>query len=301
MANPIMTSLPEYVEQRRLPLIGAAVLKGKSASLFNLQTDVKYKAAINLIGVNPTIQNGSECGWNDAGTATLSQRIITAPALKINQSFCEKEFLKYWTGYQVKVAAGAKTLPFEEDFVNEIIKNVQEKVEKLMWQGDTDSSDNELKLVDGMLKILGGENAVVKPTIASGASAYDAIKAVYLAIPEAVLDGAVIMVGADTFRQYAQELVEKNYFHYPVNGSAVEELFIPGTTCKVIALNGLNGTKKIVAGKLNNFFYGVDMMGDSEKIDLWYSKDNREFRLAVEFNMGVQVAYPDEVVMATLS
>lgn len=297
----ILTSLPAYVEERRLPLVGAAVLKGKTASIFNLQTDVKYKAAINLVGVEPTLQDGSACGWNDEGTATLSQRIITAPAIKINQSFCEKDFLKYWTGYQVKVAAGAKTLPFEEDFTNEIVKNVQAKIEKLMWQGDTASSDAELKLMDGMLKILGAESTVVKPTITEGASAYDAIKAVYLAIPEEVLDGAVIMVGADVFRQYAQELVEKNYFHYPVNGDAVEEIFIPGTNCKVVALNGLNGTNKIVAGRLTNFFYGVDMMNDSEKFDLWYSKDNREFRLAIEFNAGVQVAYPNEVVMATLA
>ena len=88
-----LTSLPQYVEERRLPLIKEAVLSAKSASLFNLQTDVKWKAAINLVSVAPVLQDGSTCGWSDAGSAELSQRIITAPMIKINQAFCHKDFL----------------------------------------------------------------------------------------------------------------------------------------------------------------------------------------------------------------
>ena len=55
---------------------------------------------------------------------------------------------------------------------------------------------------------------------------------------------------------------------------------------------------KAVASYKDNFVYGVDLAGDEEKFELWYSQDNREFRLAIEFNAGVQVAYPDAVVLA---
>ena len=40
------------------------------------------------------------------------------------------------------------------------------------------------------------------------------------------------------------------------------------------------------------------MAGDEEVYDFWYSKDDRVFKLAIEFAMGIQVAYPDEVVIA---
>lgn len=293
-----LNSLPLYVEQRRLPLIKEAVLKAKSASLFNLQTDVKTSAAINLVTVAPVIQEGG-CGWNDAGTAKLSQRIINTGLMKINQSFCEKDFLKYWTGYEVKVGVGSETLPFEEYFTSLIVDEVKASVEKMIWQGDTASSDNNIKHFDGLIKILNAADDVVKPSIASGTSAYDAIKAVYMAIPEKVLDKAVILCGADKFREYMQEMVEKNYYHYAANGYPTEEFILPGTNTKVIAVNGLNGTNVIVAADLNNLFYGCDMMNDTEVFDLWYSKDFREFRLAISFNAGVQVAFPDEIVMAT--
>lgn len=121
--------------------------------------------------------------------------------------------------------------------------------------------------------------------------------AVYAAIPTAVLDGAVIFVGEDTYRAFTMQLVEKNYHFYDgnyENGTT----YVPGTNVKVVAVNGLNGTGAVVAGNPDNFFYGCDMVNDQEKFDFWYSKDNREFRLAIEFNAGVQVAYPSEVILA---
>lgn len=294
-----LNSLPLYVEQRRLPLIKEAVLKAKSASLFNLQTDVKTSAAINLVSVNPTIQAGG-CGWNDAGEAKLSQRVINTGLMKINQSFCERDFLKYWTGYEVKVGVGAETLPFEEYFTSLIVEEVKAGVEKMIWQGDKDSEDATINHFDGILKVVADTDAVV-PVIAEGAGAYDAIKTVYMSIPEKVLDKAVIFVGADVFREFMQEIVEKNFYHYAANGMPVEEFVLPGTNTKIIAVNGLNGTGKIVAANPMNLFYGCDMMNDTEVFDLWYSKDFREFRLAIQFNAGVQVAFTDEVVVATMS
>lgn len=296
MANPVMTSLTSYVEQRRLPLIKEAVLKAKSASLFNLQTDIKTSAALNLLSTAIQFGDGLTCGWDEAGTQTLSQRILTTGNIKINMAYCDKEMLKYWTQYQVRVAAGQKTLPFEEDFVNAVVENVKAAIETAIWQGDTTSQTNNLKYFDGLLKILKDAAGTVDVTI-TGTSAYDDIMAVYNAIPEKVLDGASILVGSDTFRKFIQELVAKNYYHYSgenLNG----EIMLPGSQVKVIAVNGLNGTDKIVAGQLDkNFFYGCDMMNDEEKFELWYSQDFREFRLAIEFNAGVQVAFPDEVVL----
>lgn len=296
-----LNGLTQYIEQRRLPLIKEAVLSAKSARLLNMQSDVKWKAALNLVSVAPVLQDGSVCGWSDAGTATLSQRIITAPMIKINQAFCHKDFIKYWTAYEVKVGVGRETLPFEEYFTSLIVDEVKAANEKLIWQGDTASDDTTLKWTDGLLKLIEADENVVTPTIASGASAYDAIKAVYMEIPEKVLDKAVIFCGADVFRQFMQEIVEKNYYHYPANGMPVEEFVLPGTNTKVIAVNGLNGTNKIVAARLENLFIGVDMADDAEKFEMWYSKDFNEFRLAIEYNLGVQFAFGDEIVLGTIA
>lgn len=280
--------LTSYVDEQRLPLIKKAVLGGKTVGLINLQTGVKKSAALNLIDVAPTLQEGG-CGWNAEGSATLSQRVIDTKSLKVNIPFCDKDFLAYWTNYEVKVGAGREVLPFEEYFTSMVIEKVNSEIEKMVWQGNAENGAE----FDGLIKVLGSDAI----TAATKTSAYDAIKAVYAAIPVALLGKAKIFVGADTFRSFLMEMVEKNYFHYAADGADVQEFVLPGTNTKVIAVNGLNGTNKIVAADPANLFYGCDMLDDAETFDLWYSKDNREYRLAVQFNAGTQVAYPNEVVV----
>lgn len=155
-----------------------------------------------------------------------------------------------------------------------------------------------LKRFDGLIKILGAAADSVKISDLAGSDMYVDVMRVYNAIPEEALDGASILIGADDYRAFVQKMVEKNFYHYDGNG-VPGEIFVPGTDVKVIKVNGLNGTHKMIAGQLDkNFFYGCDLEGDAEKFEFWYSQDNREFRLAIEFNAGVQVAYPDMCVIA---
>lgn len=95
MANPVFNGLTAYVQEQRLPLIKEAVLKAKSASLFNLQTDIKTSAALNLLTTDVQFGDGLACGWDEAGTQTLSQRILETGNVKVNMAFCDKEMLKY--------------------------------------------------------------------------------------------------------------------------------------------------------------------------------------------------------------
>lgn len=299
MANPIYQSVPEYVQQERLPLIAKAVIKAKSARLFNLQTGIKTSAALNLLNTAVQFGDGSTCGWDDAGSSTLSQRILKTGLIKINMSFCEKEMLKYWTQYGIRVSAGQKSLPFEEDFIGDVVKHIQANVEKGIWQGDLASEDENLNKFDGMLKILNAAVGTIKGTYTAG-SIYAGVKAAVAALPAAVLekDDVVVFVGTDAFHLYMQEMVDANFYHYnPENGGS--EYILPGTSIRVIGVGGLNGTNAIVAGSQANFNYGTDLEDEQEKFDFWYSKDNREFRLAVEFNAGVQAAYPDQIALYT--
>ena len=104
-----VSALGTYVDEQRLPLLRNAVIGARSAYHFNLQTGVKGATALNLLGTNVEFGDGSACGWDEAGTSTLSQRILTPGAIKINMSFCDKQLLKTWANYEVRVAAGQKT------------------------------------------------------------------------------------------------------------------------------------------------------------------------------------------------
>ena len=293
-----LTSLTQYVDQERLPLIRKAVVGNRSAQEFYLMTGVKGSTALNLLDTEVVFGDGSTCGWTDAGSSKLSQRVLVPGAVKVNMSFCDKAMLKYWMNYDVRVAAGQKNLPFEEDFVNGVIDGVKAKLEKLMWQGNTPTD-----AFDGIIKIAEAATLAATVTYAAGATVSSIVKDVYDKIPTAAYSkGEVVMyMGSDMYRTYIQELI--------ANGNLVitnamndvpmpDSILIPGTNVRVIGVAGLDTVGKVFASYKDNFVFGTDMAGDDEKFELWYSQDNREFRLAIEFTAGVQIAYPDLLVEA---
>lgn len=288
-----VSALGAYVEEKRLPLISKTLMGAKTASMMTLQSGVKSKTALNLLGTEVEFGDGSACGWNEVGETTLSQRFIEPAALKVNMSFCDKALLDKWANYDVRVAAGQKTLPFEEDFVNGVIDSVNEKIEDLIFKGDS-TNDNEF---DGLVKILTEDGGQVV-TFVEGTSAYNKVKEVYTALPAAIKmkDDVVIFVDPADYAEFVQDLVVANLYHFePEFGDGTH--YLPGTRVRVIAASGLVGSRYMVAGRLSNMFYGCDSADDASAFDIWYSKDNREFRLAIEFTAGVQVAYPDEMVV----
>ena len=288
-----LSGLTAYVEEQRLPLIRKTIFAAPSTRYFNLQTGIKHAAALNILKTDVVFGDGSACGWNESGTTELSQRVLEVGNFKINMSFCDKAMLKYWTGYDVRVAAGQKSLPFEEDFVNGIIDGVRVELEKRIWQGQK-AQDG----MDGLLTIIGAASAVtISAATTSADTAYEKTLKVYKAIPAGKLDKASIFMGVDTFRDLVLELTAKNLYHYDPQVDSNLEIILPGTSTRVRGVAGLNGQKAIVGADAENIYFGVDMEGDEEKFDLWYSQDNQEFRLAINFNAGVQVAFPDEIVI----
>lgn len=285
-----LTGLTTYVEQNTDNLVAKASLGAPSLKYFTLQTGVKGETAINVLDTTISLGNGKACGWNESGETKVSQRTIKPWVAKVNRSFCDKAMVDYFMNAEVNIAAGRQTLPFEEKFIADVIKGVNEEVEKAVWQGTTIGGTK----YNGLLDILAGATKVELDTTVFGT-----VKKVYKAIPAAVLTDSAIFMGVDKYRDLVMELVEKNLYHYNVNDNAdVFEMVLPGTSTKVIGVPGLNGKDNVVALPLSETIYGVDMQNDKEEFKFWYSDDNQEFRLAINFNGGVQVAFLDNCVIA---
>lgn len=295
-----VSGITGYVDANEKELIGKALIGGKTAGLLNLQTGVKGSSYLNLLDANPTLQAGG-CGWNAEGSNTVTRREIKTGLIKVNIPFCDKDLIGTSLQHDVKVAVGSKTLPFEEEFINQNLASIQKQLEAAIWQGDTDSLVANLKHFDGFIKILGSGAVDAGSTLDVVADAKKAVEAVVMALPNEIMDRSdkVIFVGYDVFRAYVAQLQAANLFHYTADLAGSMELVIPGTDIKLIGVHGLTGQKKIYGSYLENMYLGTDLEGDAEKFAFWYSEDNSEFRLKVEFNAGVQVAFLDMVAVYT--
>lgn len=302
-----VTGLPAYVQENHDLLVkNFALVGGGTRSRISIQTGVKKDAYINILNLTPTLQSGVGCGFDALGNATLSQRTIETAQIKVNLEFCEKDLLGKYAEYLVKVNAVDNPFPFEQYITDALVVELNKKIEKLMWQGDktAHSTDSDLKWINGFINILGNEATEARSSESDGkwATAYDAILAVYNALPEEVLEmGAEIYVSPAAFRAFMQEMVTKNYFHYNPGNDEYGEFLLPGTDAKVVRIQGLAGTHVVAGTYAKNLVYGTDGQSDNEKFDVWFSRDNRTWRIAVEWNSGVQIAFPDMAVYAHIS
>ena len=285
-----LSQLSVYVDENKLDLIRKSVLGAKTTDYLNLQTGIVGKTKINLLDTTVQFGDGSACGWNEAGTSTITQREINPASIKVNMSFCDKAMQKYFMNHQIAVAAGRSTLPFEEQFIAGVVEGVGKKLEDAIWNGVT---VNEVHY-DGLVQI-------VTKNVTTGSTVYDSVRNLYNGIPSASLMDTVIFIGIDGFRSLAGELTAKNLYHYDPKVDEAFEMILPGTTTRVIGVPGLDGSNKAYAINTKHAFYGTDMQNDNETFDFWYSKDNQEFRLAINFVEGVQVAFPDENSYVTLT
>lgn len=286
-------TLPAYIKQNRDILIKKSVLGAPSTDKFTVQPDVKGTAAINLLAVTAPLQDASSCGFSAQGDSKFTQRNIAAKPVKVNSQWCPKDLLGKYTEWAVNISAKNPNLPFEEYLTQGIVEDVDKQVEKIAWMGSDSLS------ISGVTEILSAETTTVKKQYASGTSAYDIVKQAYMAIPVDVLDRAEIFVGRDLFREFMNDMVEKNLYHYSAGEGSLAEFIFPGTNVKVNATAGLDGSGLAVAGDPKGIVMGVDLVNDKEDFDLFYSKDDRVWKLVIEFVLGFQVAFPDEMVLVS--
>lgn len=276
-------SLGTYVQENKDIILKDIVFGGEYGNTIPLMTKqlgIKTTEKIHPSTLEAVLQDVSgECGFNPQGDLNISERSITTSQKKVNMEFCLEKLLGKFAEYTVRVGANEDALPFEAEIIDGLVKSINKQVEKDVW---TDLITN----------------TTAQLTVASTGTAYERIMAVYMALPESILEDAVIFVSPATFREYVNDLVNKNFYHYNPADGDLEEIFIPGSGVKVRKANGLaEQTEDVIFGTSpKNMIYGTDFMDNKEEIKAWFSDDNDTYRIKVRFNYGANVAFPNLVV-----
>lgn len=313
-----VSALANYTEENAALLVTSSVLGAKTASLIksagNVMVGVKSSETINIMDTDAIFQSGGSCGFTASGSTTFTQRTVTVGKIKVNEALCPKDLEAKYLQKALPTGSMYDSIPFEQEFADKKAKTIAAQLETAIWQGDTDSVNVNLNKFDGLVKLIGAASGVVAAnasTYISGAplssitaaNVISIFDGVYQAIPAKVVaaEDMTIFCGQDLFRTYTVALKNANNFHYSVDAKADGEFVLPGTMIKVVAVAGLNGTNKIYAARLSNLFLGTDLLNEEEKFEIFYAKEADQVRFVSEFKMGVNIAFPDEVVKFVLA
>lgn len=302
VTNYLVSALPNYVAENRDLIIKNFALTGSDTrKRVSIQSGVKSSMHLNFLDFNLVLQDGSSCGFNPLDEATLTARTLSVSTIKHDGEICPESLLGKYAEYLVRVNATENELPFEAYLMEAMTNSINNTIEKLIWQGDTQNGTGNMLRMDGWLVQMAADNDVTTATIGAGDTTYDAIQKVYLAMTEDTLNrGGVIFVSPALYRDFLQGLVASNLYHYSgPQDAAPEEYVFPGSDVRVIKTPGLAGSKVIVGTFAANLVYGTDVEGDEIAVDLWWSNDDRVFKYQVKWNSGVNYYFPDQIVIAT--
>ena len=308
------SGLTAYVEQNERLLVASSVLGAKTQQLIqaqgNVMVGVKSKETINIMDTDAIFQTGGTCGFLTSGTTTFSQREVTVGKFKVNEAICPKDLEAYYTQKALPNGSRYDTTAFAEEYTSRKAAKIAAQLEKAIWQGDTTSVDVNLNKFDGLIELVKDAGASVinansvtyygsVETAINNTTVVNVFDAVYKAIPAEIVDkdDVKIFCGMDVFRTLTVKIKNENLFHYQTEARPNTSFFLPGTSIEVVGTPGLNGTNKIYAMRVSNLFLGVDLLNEgTDRWELFYAREADQVRFVSEFKMGVNFAFPTEVV-----
>lgn len=312
-----VSALANYTKENEALLVTSSVFNAKTQKLIqaqgNVLTGVKSAETVNRIDTDAVFQTGGTCGWNASGTTAITQRVLTVGKIKVQEALCPKTLESKYTQKALQIGSKYESIPFEEEYTDKKAARIAAQLEVAIWQGDTDSGNANLNKFDGLIKIFDQASGSVvhansatymsgapygSGTVITGDVALAIADGMYAAIPNNIIDkeDVVIFGGWDFFKAYILALKYKNLYHYSQEDDQSGELTIPGTNYKLVAVQGLTGTKRLFALRMSNIFLGTDMLNEEEKFEIFFAKEADEVRFSAEWKLGVQVAFPDEIV-----
>lgn len=314
MSGFTVSSLTNYVRENADKITTAAITGAETLKVpgISIQTGIKSSDKLMQFANTAPIQAGGTCAFNASGSSTFSDVTLSVSKLKWQDTWCPEDLEAKYTSTKLIAGSNYDSLPFEQLIMDEVLKNINFSLEKMVWQGDTTLTNLvDLKQMDGWLKKIdaGSPISATSQSDITTANVIAIFDDIYTKIPAALLNAPgremIAFCGWDTFRLLIIALKNANAFHYDAgNAATAGEINLPGSGLKVKAVHGLD----VISGSLasyadriictypSNLYYGTDLANEYEEADVWYSKDDQNVKGSIKWKSGCQVAYTTEVV-----
>jgi hypothetical protein len=318
----LVTGLTAYTEQNEQQLVTASLFEARTQQLIlsqgNVMTGIKSSETVNRMDTDVFFQDDSSCGFAASGTTEFTQRTLTVGKVKTQEILCPKDLEANYLQKALPAGSNYDSFVFAQEYTARKAGKIAEALEVAIWQatgsgyGGTNGLLNKFKGIKQL--VADATSTVVDANVTgyygagapiTGIDTADKAKAAVLAVIKALpakikgKNDVRIFVGWDVYDLLIDKYVTLNLYHYnpgTVNNEPNAEFKVPGTSYSVIPVHGLTGTNDIYAFRMSNIYLGVDLQGEEDNFEMWYSQDDRNVKFSASFKMGVQFAFMDEIV-----
>lgn len=278
-----------YAGEAASKYIAAALLSAKTLdqNAISIMPNVKYKQVLRKASVSGLVADAS-CDFSDAGSVTLTERIIQPEEKQVNLQLCKDDFKADWDAISMGYSAH-DVLPknFQDFLIAEMAAQVAQNNEQYIWS-EFDTLFNE-----SGSGVVNNASAVTL----SASNIDDELALVVDDIPNSIYDAEdlTLFVSPKVAKLYMRYLGVQGYQdNYsvgakPLNFEGIDMFVAPGL-----------GADQIVAAQKSNLFFGTGLMGDHNEVKIIDMADidgSRNVRFVMRFTRGVQFGIGSEIVL----
>tara|TARA_R100000908_G_C3744734_1_gene140338 strand:- start:256 stop:1173 length:918 start_codon:yes stop_codon:yes gene_type:complete len=294
-----------YAGEHAGQYIAAALKSSKSMEYLTVLENVKFKRNITKVATSGLIVDAT-CDFTDAGTLTLTERVLNPKELQINVDLCKKDLLADWQAAQMR--GGASNNGMSADFsafvVSHLADTIADHVETNIWNGiDTDAGEftGFMHAGNGHFEndaaIVEADNSGGAGTAFSNTNIDENLEILTDAIPSAVYtkEDLHIYMSVASYRLYLANQAAAGYERLYNMGDGFVPMF---NGLKIAVCPGMVDNK-MAAAQASNLFFGTDLVSDTTEIrmlDMSALDGSDNIRVVARFTGGTQHAQGGDIV-----
>ena len=281
-----------YAGEHAGQYIAAALKSATSLEYLTVLENVKFKRNITKVAGSSLVGNAS-CDFNDAGTLTLTERVLNPKELQINVDLCKKDLLADWQAAQMR--AGSHNRDMSADFTAFVMSylsgTIADAVESSIWGGAEATAGQFEGFLTASTGYFANDGTINGSTASAAYTASNIIsnlQTLVADIPSTVYtkEDLYIYMNPKSYRFYISAISALSAFPFNHMGQYTPEF----EGVKIAVCQGLPDNQMVAAQK-SNLFFGTDLISDHSEIRMLDMADldgSDNIRVVAKFTGGVQ-------------
>lgn len=300
-----VTGIGTWINENTQDLIQIAILESNTIAAVSKMTGVKYKEQIKYLSGDAIIQ-AYACGApTTSGVTAITDKDVEVKDFMVYEELCPEDFATTSLQLSMKpgINAGNEEVPFEQQYADMKIKNLQAALEVQLWANSAASTTN----IQGWIHQAEADSTVEDRTFVwSGttwtASEYMAeVYGMVNALPATIqkFTDLTLFVGYEISRKMIQQFVITGNYHIDyVNNDGNGDWYFPGTNVIVKPTEGLNAVNSVFLTPASNLIVATDLDNEWEQFRLWYDIDDNQVKFRQAYRLGVSYYFGSYIVLS---
>lgn len=290
-----LTGMSDFIKANETELLSKIVIGSNLAEVVSIFPNIKYGELVPSFdtGAIDSIAGTGHCS-NVFGDITMTEKELKVCDYHINKGYCPEKLASTIMGMRLQPGSYNQTSGAEERFIEDMVAKAAVFSERKFWGATTgDCSTGILAQVDAA----SASTVNVTYSAMTPANALTVADTYIQNLPDALkFTPTVLFLNRGDYQSLILALRNANYFAYTVEGQTEMPgaVMIPATN--VMAVSSEIGAGRALLTYGQNLALGTDLLEDSANAESWFSQDNREYRIAMQWRIGGTVFFPELVV-----